>query len=131
MFYRLVMGLVVFMVLVVPAAYSAEVSSDVNPERETIVNKTGMPQEDVIVTEDVVVDGKVMFAYFYTVDGQRCRAFIETEDGSIICVLDSDKIADLEKELGGKSGNVKLEGKVIAEEADRKFIKTEKYSIKK
>lgn len=59
--------------------------------------------------------GRIMFSDYYSMDGQKCAAFMETPDGDILCVLENENSAKIKTALGGVGGEVKVTGTVIKE----------------
>jgi len=88
-------------------------------------NPMAAPEEE----EKPAVSGKIYFSDFYSMGGNKCSAFVETEDHDIVCVLDNMKTNDLKLELEDKSADVELSGNIIEDSQGRKYIKVEEYGI--
>ena len=84
-----------------------------------------MPEEE----EKPAVSGKIYFSDFYSMGGNKCSAFVETEDHDIICVLDNMKANDLKLELEDKSADVELSGNIIEDSRGKKYLEVEKYGV--
>ncbi|MFQ5952720.1 MAG: OB-fold nucleic acid binding domain-containing protein [Candidatus Omnitrophota bacterium] len=78
--------------------------------------------------KSATVRGKIMFSDYYSMGGQKCTAFLETPEGSIICVLDNMNAADIKRKLGGRSGHVNITGTLMTDPSGR-YLEVEEYRI--
>ncbi len=78
--------------------------------------------------QDIAVRGKVFFSDYYSMGGEKCAAFLETEDGALICILDNMKANTLRDEMRNFPGKVKVEG-TLKEDENGKYLKVEDYNI--
>ncbi|MFH1754024.1 MAG: hypothetical protein ABH875_07585 [Candidatus Omnitrophota bacterium] len=80
-------------------------------------------------SQDVAVSGKIFFSDYYSMGGEKCAAFLETEDGALICVLDNLKTNDLKGDMGLTAGRVKVTGSMV-KDSHGKYLKVEDYEVK-
>ncbi len=78
--------------------------------------------------EEVTVKGKVYFSDYYSMGGEKCAAFLETEDDSLVCILDNMNANTLSNEMGNFPGKIKAKG-MIKEDSSGKYLRIEEYSI--
>ena len=61
---------------------------------------------------NVGMTGKVVFMDNDGVSDEKCVAILKAEEGSEVCIVESSAASDLKEELMGKSGQVKVLGKM-------------------
>jgi hypothetical protein len=74
------------------------------------------------------LSGRIYFSDYYSMGGEKCGAFLEAEDGSLVCILDTMKSNQLRTDMGNASGEVELKGNIRSDEHGS-YLEIEDYSI--